>query len=322
MSRILLTGASGSFGTAFLTHVFRHGLVDKAVAFARGEHRLAELAERLGHPPGLKLMVGDVRDPERIQEALDRVDTVICAAALKRVDVVNHDPREIMATNYQGTLNTIRAAVRRNVPRVLMVSSDKGCQAATIYGASKFAAECYAVHANAVGHPQSRVSVVRYGNVVASEGSVIPLWRAQRARGEPLTLTDERMTRFWISMPDAIGFVLQSLGDMHGGEVFIPKLRAGRIVDLAEAIGGRDVPLKIVGARGGGEKLHETLLSEDEAGRAVDLGSRFVLEPAFRPWPYVPWRGRSLPVGFRWRSDEAPRMGVSELVSLLFAVPE
>jgi UDP-N-acetylglucosamine 4,6-dehydratase len=315
---VLLTGASGSFGSAFLADTLKRGLIEKAVAFARGEHRLAELAERLGHPPELRLMVGDVRDPDRIHEALDRVDTVICAAALKRVDRINHDPREIMATNYQGTLNTVRAAVRRNVPRVLVISSDKACSPSSIYGASKFSAECYAIHANGVGYPQSRVAVVRYGNVVGSQGSVIPLWRRQVACGEPLTLTDERMTRFWITMPKAIEFVLLSLSTMRGGEVFIPRLRASRMLDVAETIGGPHVHITIIGMRDGGEKLHETLRGENESGRAIQCGDRFILGPAYRAWPYTPPAlSPPLPPGFRWRSDEAPQMTAEELRAMV-----
>ena len=315
--KLLLTGASGSFGTALLAHVFRHGLAEKVIAYARGEHRLAELAERLGHPPELRLMVGDVRDPERVHEAMGRIDTVIHAAAMKRVDVISHDPLEIMKTNFLGTVNVVRAAVQRNVPRVLLISSDKACAPSTRYGLSKAAAEEYAVHANAQGHPQVRISAVRYGNVAGSQGSVIPFWRRLLAAGQPIPLTDARMTRFWLTMPEAIDFVLGALRDMRGGEVFIPRLRAARMVALAEAMGATSGQRRIIGPRGGGEKLHETLLSEDESGRAVWSAERFILEPAFRPWPYDSWAGQRLAPGFRWRSDEAPQMAVEELRMLV-----
>lgn len=320
--RLLLTGASGSFGTAFLAHVFRHRLVERAVAFSRNEHSLAALGDRLGHQSWLRLMVGDVRDPERIQEALDRVDTVICAAALKRVDVVNSDVREIMATNYQGSVNTIRAAVRRNVPRVLLISSDKACAPATIYGVSKLAAEHYAIQANAVGHPHSRISAVRYGNVAGSQGSVIPLWRRQHAQGLPLTLTDVRMTRFWLTMSSAVAFVLAALRDMVGGEVFIPRARASTLRAVAKAIGGEDWPICLVGYRGAGEKLHETLLSADESGFASDLGDRFILHPAAPAWPYGrrTAEDRLLPPGYCYRSDTAPQMDADDLRTMLATI--
>ena len=267
-------------------------------------------------------MVGDVRDADRVEDALGRVDTVIHAAALKRLDVVNHDPREIMETNYQGALNVIRAAVRRNVPRVLFISSDKACCPVTPYGVSKLAAEFYAVAANARGWPQTRISCVRYGNVLGSQGSVLPLWRQQLARGEPLTITDERMTRFWITMPQAIEFIRRTLGTMRGGEVFIPALSAGRVLDLAEALGGKEVPIKIIGTRAGGEKLHEMLLSEDEAPRAVCDVDRFVLEPAHMPWNYQRWRdagamNHALWTTHGYRSDHTPRMSVEALRAMI-----
>ena len=314
--KLLVTGASGSLGTALLVDTFARGAAEKVVAFARGEHRLAELAERLGHPPGLQLMVGDVRDADRVEDALGRIDTVIHAAALKRLDVVNHDPREIMETNYQGALNVIRAAVRRNVPRVLFISTDKACCPVTPYGVSKLAAEFYAIAANGRGWPQTRIACVRYGNVLGSQGSVLPLWRQQLARGEPLTITDERMTRFWITMPQALNVIRRALGTMRGGEVFIPVLSAGRVLDLAEALGGKEVPVKIIGTRAGGEKLHETLLSEDESPRAACDGERFILEPAHTSWSYQRWHGPRA-VGGAYRSDQAPRMSVEALRTMI-----
>lgn len=314
--RLLFTGASGSLGTAFLADLFCRGLAEKVVAFARGEHRLAELAEHLGHPPELRLMVGDVRDADRVEDALGRVDTVIHAAALKRLDVVNHDPREIMETNYQGALNVIRAAVRRNVPRVLFISSDKACCPVTPYGVSKLAAEFYAVAANARGWPTTRIACVRYGNVLDSQGSVLSLWRKQLQRGESLTITDERMTRFWVTMSQAVAFIHRALIDMRGGEVFIPILSAGRVLDLAEAVGGKDVAVKIVGVRAGGEKLHEVLLSEDESCRAVDDDDRAILEPAHTPWPYPRWN-RPAATGYVWRSDRAERLSVEALRAMI-----
>ena len=317
--KILLTGASGSFGTAFLAHIFREGLAEKVVAFARGEHRLAELAERLGHPAGLHLMVGDVRDPGRIEDAMSRVDTVIHAAALKRVDAVN-SPEEIYKTNVTGTINVIRSAVRRNVPRVLVISSDKACEPSTAYGASKLAAELYAVWANTIGQPQCRVSVVRWGNVLGSQGSVIHAWRRQAARGGPITLTDPEMVRFWLTMPTAVAFALWALRSMQGGEVFVPRLTSMTLADLAEAFAPRYLKT-ITGIRVAGEKRAEVLVSEDEARRTALAPGGYIINPVRPSWPYTPRPG--VPLKEAYRSDTNPdRVSIEAMRGWLAGVPE
>lgn len=312
--KVLVTGGTGSFGTAFARHVLGKGLAEKVVAYARGEHAHAALREALGHPPELQCLVGDVRDPRRLDDAMHRVDTVIHAAALKRVDEA--DPHELMRTNYEGTVHVITAALGHRVPRVILLSSDKAVEPVLAYGVSKAAAEHYAVWANRYGHPQTRISVIRYGNVLASQGSVVPLWRRQVAAGEPLTVTDPEATRFWLTLGDAVGLVLSVRDLMRGGEIFVPVLQAASLGDLAAAVApGR--PINAVGLRPG-EKRHEALVAADEARRAVVADSGLiVVEPAYGGWPREAWRGPRLGEGFRLTSDEAGRLTVEELRLML-----
>ena len=316
--KLLLTGATGSFGGALIRRLLAENRAEKIVAFARSEHRLAALAEALEHPRELSLMVGDVRDAERVDEALVRIDTVAHAAALKRTDAINHDPWEIMRTNFEGTRNVVRAAIARHVPRVLILSSDKASSPVTMYGVSKAAAEFYATHANTWGHPNVRIASVRWGNVMGSTGSVVHIWRRQVARGEPMALTDERMNRFWITMPEAVSFALMALEVMHGGEILIPDLPAARLVDLAEALAPGH-PVKLVGPRACGEKLTEALSSDDETPRAArvpELG--YVMAPTIALWPYRPWHGEA--VRSAVRSDGVRQLSVTELRALLVTV--
>ncbi|MBI5405355.1 MAG: SDR family NAD(P)-dependent oxidoreductase [Candidatus Kerfeldbacteria bacterium] len=309
--KILVTGASGSFGTALIKAVLADGTAEKVIAFARGEHRLAELRETLGHPPQLRCLIGDVRDPDRLHDALHRVDTIVHAAALKKVD--GQDPRELMLTNYQGTVNVVRAAISRTVPRVLLLSSDKSVGAATAYGVAKAAAEAYMTYANRFGHPQVRLSATRYGNVIGSQGSVIHTWRRQSARGEPLTITDPNATRFWLTMDDAVAFVRRALTVMHGGEILIPEMRSASLGDLCTAMFPGHLT-KAMELRAG-EKLHEVLISSHEAYRTVYVPEfpGWAVEPSQADWPYQPWRGRRLEVGCAVSSASVPRIDPSVL---------
>ena len=282
------------------------------------------MADAFHHDPRLGFILGDVRDPQRIHDALYRIDTVVNCAALKRVDRVTHDPREIFKTNIAGTQNVVQAAIERGIARVLVISSDKGCQPANPYGVSKAAAEAITIQANHFGMPRTRLACVRYGNVSSSTGSVVPVWRRQSAAGEPLTLTDERMVRFWMTVDQAVQFVLGGLAAMRGGEVLVPRLPSMRLTDLAEAVAPGH-PIKITGLRVGGEKLSEALLSEDESPRAVAvprLGPydrpAFVIEPSYMTWDRELWRGEMLPEGFRYTSAEnTDRLTVEQIRSTL-----
>ena len=319
--KVLITGATGSLGRALVRRLIDLKIAETIVAFSRGEWAQAMLAEELGQPKELKWMIGDIRDVDRVADALSRVDTVLHCAALKRLDLAANDPLEIFKTNLVGTANIVRAAVRRNVPRILVVSSDKAAASSTVYGTSKAAAEAIAVHANMLGHPQVRVSATRWGNVLTSRGAAVHLWRRQVARGEPVTITDSRMTRFIITMADAVEFLLRALHEMRGGEIFVPVLPSARIVDLADAVAA-SAAMKIIGLRADGEKIHETLVSEDEVPRTVVVsGLGYVIQPARPTWPYTPWRGN--PLSGPYRSDTNPDwLEPDQIRRMLAEVPE
>jgi UDP-N-acetylglucosamine 4,6-dehydratase len=256
---------------------------EKIVAFSRNESVQARLREALGNPASVEWILGDVRDPESLYDAMHRIDTIIHAAALKRVD--GNDPRELYSVNIDGTIQVVRAALKRKVPKVLVLSTDKACAPATAYGASKLAAEFYAVYANRWANPHTRISCTRWGNVLGSAGSVLPTWRRQAAAGQPLTITDPSATRFWITMDQAVSFVLQALDLMRGGEVFIPVMRSTTLADMAALVAPgartRRIPMRA------GEKIHEVVISRDELPRAVSMGGcYYVINPASPAWPY------------------------------------
>ena len=293
--RVLVTGGAGSFGQAFVRTVLPEA--DRVVVFSRDEGKHARFAETLQAPPEkMRFFLGDVRDQERLEEAMYRIDTVVHAAALKRTDAVSYDPVETIYTNVLGTLNVIRAAVAAGVGRVLVISSDKAADPSTLYGVTKLAAEFAAIQANAHSLPRgTSVACVRYGNIVGSRGSVIHLWGRQAAAGEPLTVTDPDCTRFWMTLEQAVAFVRSSLDLMRGGEVFVPRLPSMRLGDLAEVVApGHRV--KIVGMRAGGEKRHETLVTVAEMARTTLAHDRFIIEPVLQTWTRRSWsRDGTLP---------------------------
>jgi UDP-N-acetylglucosamine 4,6-dehydratase len=267
----------------------------------------AELWEQFADPR-LRLSLGDVRDEARIREGCWTCDTVIHAAALKRVDSVANHPTEVMRTNYEGTRNVIAAAVAAGVRRVLLISSDKAVAPSNVYGTSKQAAEHAAVSGNQYGIPRgTAISAVRYGNVLGSRGSVVLVWRAALAAGRPLQLTDRRMTRFWLTLPDAVGIVRRALSAMIGGEIFVPVLPSLRLVDLAEALAPPGYPVTVTGLRPGGEKLAEVLLSEDEVPRTLarldDVLYVVTPPPSHRTWSAVPYVGVPVDPTLVYRSD-------------------
>ncbi len=232
----------------------------------------------------MRFFIGDVRDAERLELAMREVDIVIHAAALKQVPAAEYNPFECIRTNVSGAENVVRAALRNGVKRVIALSTDKAANPVNLYGATKLASDKIFIAANNLaGKSGTRFSVVRYGNVVGSRGSVIPLYRKLVAEGaEYLPVTDERMTRFWITLQQGVDFVVTSLAMMHGGEIFVPKIPSMRIVDLARCI-GPGLPIKVVGIRPG-EKLHEVMVTEDDSRQTLELADRYVIEPSFAWW--------------------------------------
>jgi len=300
--KILLTGGTGSFGQAFVRRVLASGERCTIRIYSRDELKQYEMAQTFGQDPRLRFFIGDVRDRDRLVRAMHDIDLVVHAAALKHVPVCEFNPAEAVKTNIEGSQNVIDAAIDCGVRRTLALSTDKAVNPVNLYGATKLCAEKLFVHGNVyAGARDIRFSCVRYGNVMGSRGSVIPLFRRQAETGS-LTITDRRMTRFWLSLEQAVDLVLHAAGEMQGGEIFVPKIPSMRIVDLARALAPA-AALKEVGRRPG-EKLHEVLLTAEESCNAQDRGRHYVVLPDGGD-PPLPRAGESgLPDGFVYSSDQ------------------
>jgi UDP-N-acetylglucosamine 4,6-dehydratase len=300
---VLVTGGTGSFGRKFIDVMLREYHPARLIVFSRDELKQHEMrAAGLDHP-SLRYFIGDVRDHERLRRAMHGVHVLVHAAALKQVPACEYNPIEAIMTNIMGGRNVIEAALDTGVERVMALSTDKAVNPINLYGATKLAAEKLFVQSNAyAGSTGTRFSCVRYGNVVGSRGSVVPVFLHQRQTGT-ITITDERMTRFWLSLEQGVRFTIRCIGEMRGGEVFIPKIPSMRVVDLARAI-APDSRIEYIGIRAG-EKLHEVLVSEDEARHTVELDDMFVVQPPEGLWFGRDWsdRGRALSDGFRYASD-------------------
>ena len=286
---VLITGGTGSFGQAFARLLLRTEPVAAVRILSRDELKQSEMRRRLSDRR-LEFMIGDVRDKDRLYRAFNGVHLVVHAAALKQVPACEYNPIEAVKTNILGAANVIDAAIDRGVDRVMALSTDKAANPVNLYGATKLCAEKLFVQANAyAGSTVTRFGCVRYGNVVASRGSLVPLLEEQRAAGR-ITLTDPRMTRFWVTLGSAVAFVKKSLEEIRGGEVFIPKMPSIKTVDLIEAI-APGCRVDVIGVRAG-EKIHEVLVTIDESRHTADRGSSFVIEPE-HPW----WVGGPPAVG-------------------------
>ena len=311
MISYLVTGGAGAFGQAFVRRLLERNLADRIVVFSRSESKQAEMKAALPDER-VRYLIGDVRDKDRLMDACRGVHTVVHAAALKRVEVCEADPNEAVQTNVIGTGNVARACIERGVARAVFLSTDKAAAPNTLYGATKLNAERLWLASNVyAGGLRTRLSATRYGNVIASTGSVIEVWRKQRATGE-ITVTDPTMSRFWMTMDQAVDLVLLALREMRGGEVFVPRIQGMGLVDLAHAIAPR-CRIKVTGIRPG-EKIHEVLITPDEARRTHDCDSHYVIEPDERPWGNVePLPFPLVPEGFEYRSDTAERLAVDTL---------
>jgi len=300
---VLVTGGTGSFGKKFTKILLAEKNPKKVIIFSRDELKQHEMRVAGYDDPRLRYFIGDVRDRDRLVRAMHGVDIVVHAAALKQVPACEYNPMEAIKTNINGTSNVIEAALDAGVDRVLVLSTDKAVSPANLYGGTKLVAEKLAVQSNAYAAGTStRYSCVRYGNVVGSRGSVVPLFLKQRASGK-ITITDERMTRFWLSLEQGVHFVINCIEQMEGGEVFVPKIPSTTLVDLARAI-APDAEIEFIGIRPG-EKLHEDLLSADEARHTVELEGMYVVQPAEAFWFGYSWKneGKSLPDGFTYTSE-------------------
>jgi UDP-N-acetylglucosamine 4,6-dehydratase len=274
----MVTGGTGSFGHAFVKHVLPLE-PEKIIIYSRSEHLQDQMA-RLYDSPRMRFFIGDIRDEQRLTMAMYGVDRVFHAAAMKIVPTCEYNPFEAVMTNVQGAENVCRAAMAAGVKRVIALSTDKAVSPLNLYGASKLCAEKIFVAANNLAAGRCHFSVVRYGNVVGSRGSVVPVFKSLHAAGKPLCITDIRMTRFWITLDQAVDFVLSCEDMMHGREIFIPKIPSVFLTQVAEAIdpGFDKIHPKIIGIRPG-EKLHECLMTADESRQALESWDRYVITP-------------------------------------------
>ncbi|MDL1894798.1 UDP-N-acetylglucosamine 4,6-dehydratase (inverting) [Anaerolineae bacterium CFX7] len=301
-SVILVTGGTGSFGKKFVETMLRGYQPRKLIIFSRDELKQHEMRVGGFDHPSLRYFIGDVRDGERLCRAMHGVDIVVHAAALKQVPACEYNPFEAIKTNVLGAQNVIEAALDAGVKKVMAISTDKAVNPVNLYGATKLCAEKMFVQGNSYsGEKGTRFSCCRYGNVVGSRGSVIPVFLEQRKNGA-LTITDPRMTRFWLTLEQGVKFVIKCIGLMHGGEVFVPKIPSMKIVDLAKLI-APDAEIKITGIRPG-EKLHEVLVSEDEARHARELEEMFIVQPSHSWWGSANWiDAKPVTEGFEYTSD-------------------
>ena len=302
---VLVTGGTGSFGRKFVEVMLRECHPEKLIVFSRDELKQHDMRTTGFDDPTLRYFIGDVRDAQRLERALSGVSVVVHAAALKQVPACEYNPFEAIQTNIIGGRNVIDAAINRGVQRILALSTDKAVNPINLYGATKLCAEKMFVQANAyAGAQNTRFSCARYGNVVGSRGSVIPVFLEQRKRGR-VTITDPRMTRFWLTLDHGVRFVVNCIENMHGGEIFVPKIPSMSLLEMAEAVApGCDIDC--IGIRAG-EKLHEVLVSEDEARHALETEDMFVIQPAHSWWRRENWHdARPLPDGFRYTSDSNP----------------
>jgi UDP-N-acetylglucosamine 4,6-dehydratase len=303
---LLVTGGTGSFGKKFIEIMLKEYHPAKVIVFSRDELKQHEMRAGGFDQPNLRYFIGDVRDQQRLRRAMNGVNIVIHAAALKQVPACEYNPMEAIKTNILGSSNVIEAALDAGVSKVMALSTDKAVNPVNLYGATKLSAEKLFIQSNAyAGGIQTRFSCVRYGNVVGSRGSVIPTFIKQRSSGK-LTITDERMTRFWLTLEQGVRFVIHCTELMHGGEVFVPKIPSTRIIDLASVIAPVS-QIDVIGIRPG-EKLHEVLINEDEARNTVELEDMFVVQPAMALWFGYDWQsqGKVLPEGFRYTSEANP----------------
>ena len=283
---LLITGGTGSFGQAFVKNILDHWAPNRIIIFSRDELKQYHMEQTIPkeHKDRVRFFIGDVRDPERLELAMREVDIVIHAAALKQVPAAEYNPFECVKTNIHGAENVVKASLRAGVSKIVSLSTDKAASPINLYGASKLASDKIFVAANNIsGSQDTRFSVVRYGNVIGSRGSVIPYFKQLITNGvESLPITHPEMTRFWITLQQGVNFVLSSLSIMNGGEIFVPKIPSMKVVDIAKTL-APDLNHNIVGIRPG-EKLHETMITIDDGRTTLELKDRYVIEPAFAFW--------------------------------------
>lgn len=318
---VLITGGTGSFGRKFTRTLLENHKPRRIIVFSRDELKQYEMAQEFNSPQ-MRYFIGDVRDPERLQQAMRGVDFVIHAAALKQVPAAEYNPMECIKTNVHGAENVIKAAIAVGIEKVMALSTDKAANPINLYGATKLASDKLFVAANnMVGYEKTRFAVVRYGNVVGSRGSVVPFFEKLISESATsLPITDTRMTRFWITLQEGVDFVIRNFARMHGGEIFVPKIPSVRITDLAEAM-APGMPTNVIGIRPG-EKLHETMCPADDSHLTVEFQDHFVIRPTIKFYRgdidyltnNIEERGVTVEQGFEYSSGSNPHfLNVGEI---------
>ena len=321
---ILITGGTGSFGKQYTKTILEHSKPRRLIIYSRDELKQYEMQQRFNHSC-MRYFLGDVRDADRLKQAMNGVDYVIHAAALKQVPAAEYNPMECIKTNIHGAENVIKASLAANVKKVIALSTDKAANPVNLYGATKLASDKLFVAANNVsGGHKTRFSVVRYGNVVGSRGSVVPYFQQLLEDGaSELPITDEGMTRFWITLQQGVDFVLKNFARMQGGEIFVPKIPSVRIVDVAKAM-APNLPLKHIGIRPG-EKLHETMCPRDDSHITLEFSDHFVIKPTINffnvEMDYTQNQlgetGKPVEQGFRYNSGNNPNFLTVEEIKAL-----
>lgn len=319
---ILITGGTGSFGKQYVKTLLEHYQPRKLIIYSRDELKQYEMEQDF-HQECMRYFIGDVRDRDRLIQAMNGVDYVIHAAALKQVPAAEYNPMECIKTNIHGAENVIQASLVNNVEKVIALSTDKAASPINLYGATKLASDKLFVAANNVaGGHRTRFAAVRYGNVVGSRGSVVPFFKKLITGGcDHLPITDARMTRFWITLQQGVDFVLKNFERMHGGEIFVPKIPSVKVVDLAKAMAS-NLPHRIVGIRPG-EKLHETMCPADDSHLTLEFVDHFVIKPTIQFSDYVDFAtsklgevGQPVEQGFEYHSGKNPHfLSVEEIIA-------
>ncbi len=316
-SSILVTGGTGSFGRAFVSELLSNHNPQRVAVFSRDELKQYEMKQRYLGDDRIRFFLGDIRDRERLTMAMNGVDYVVHAAALKQVDTAEYNPMEFVKTNILGSENVLTTAIDDGVKKVVALSTDKASSPVNLYGATKLTADKLFISGNHYSYARgTKFAVVRYGNVMGSRGSVIPYWRGLAAQGKSLPITDRRMTRFWITLQQAVQFVIDSFEMMDGGELYVPRIPSMRLTDLAEAL-APGVALKEIGIRPG-EKMHEEMISVDDGRRTIQLADRYVIAPALAEWTFQEPKGDAVPDGFAYSSDTNDLwLSIPELQSMI-----
>jgi len=302
--RLLVTGGTGSFGTAFVSKILKEGIAEEVIVYSRDELKQYEMNLKFDSGK-LKFVLGDVRDYSRLEQSLDGVEVLVHAAAMKQIPASENNPMEVIKTNVLGAENIVNAAIKNSVAKVIALSTDKAANPANLYGATKLCSDKLMISANFLSSNKStQFGVVRYGNVLGSRGSVIPFFKSQIDTGE-ITITDPGMTRFWITLEESVKFVLDSLDRLQGGEIFVPKIPSFSIVDVAKVV-APGIPTRIIGIRPG-EKLHEVMITEDDSHYTLEFDDFYsILSPATQANSEYYRKATKVPVGFRYSSENNP----------------